>query len=155
MRTCLGVLHVLLCIYSKIHHVIYSTGWYLALDESNRMKSAYFTSHPSKFPPPQMVNGWNPFCFFKAPVSHPPFSQFNWTFRKATGRHYTKYWFSPDIGSLHTRSTGRSLHCQVEQPRERQKKSIFSKLHHKNGSKFYQFFFMSRYTQYLLHTKNS
>ena len=35
------------------------------------------------------------------------------------------------------------------------KKSIISKLHHKNGSKFYQFFFMSRYTQYLLHTKNS
>ena len=37
-------------------------------------------------------------------------------------------------------------------PRARQKKSIFSKLHHKNESKFYQFFFMSRYTQYLLHT---
>jgi len=33
------------------------------------------------------------------------------------------------------------------------KKSTFSKLHHQNGSKFYQFFFMSRYTQYLLHSK--
>ena len=35
-----------------------------------------------------------------------------------------------------------------------QKKSIFSKLHHQNGSKFYQFLFMSRYTWYLLHSKN-
>jgi hypothetical protein len=35
-----------------------------------------------------------------------------------------------------------------------QKKSTFSKLHHQNGSKFYQFFFMSRYTWYLLHSKN-
>ena len=30
-----------------------------------------------------------------------------------------------------------------------QKKSSFGKLHHQNGSKFYQMFFMSRYTQYL------
>jgi hypothetical protein len=35
-----------------------------------------------------------------------------------------------------------------------QKKSTFSKLHHQNGSKFYQIFFMSRYTWYLLHGKN-
>jgi hypothetical protein len=37
---------------------------------------------------------------FKAPVSHPPLSQFNQTFHKfkLTGRHYTKYRFSPDIG---------------------------------------------------------
>ena len=34
-----------------------------------------------------------------------------------------------------------------------QKKPTFSKLHHQNGSKFYQFFFMSRYTWYLLHGK--
>ena len=43
----------------------------------------------------------------------------------------------------------------ITTPRARQKKTIFSKLHHKNGSKFYQCFFMSRYTQYLLQTKNS
>ena len=29
------------------------TRWYPALDESNRMKSAYFTIHPSKSDPPQ------------------------------------------------------------------------------------------------------
>ena len=39
-------------------------------------------------------------------------------------------------------------------PRVRQKKSTFSKLHHKNGSQFYHNFLMSRYTKYLLHTKN-
>ena len=64
MRTGLGVLHVLLCIYSKIHHVINSTGWCPALDEWNLMKSAYFTIHPGKNPLPQMVAGWNP-IFFK------------------------------------------------------------------------------------------
>ena len=48
-------------------------------------------------------------------------------------------------------ATGGALHnttCET-------KKTTFSKLRHKNGSKFYQFFFMSRYTQYLFHTKNS
>ena len=34
-----------------------------------------------------------------------------------------------------------------------QNKSTFSKLHHQNGSKFYQIFFMSRYTWYLLRGK--
>ena len=33
-------------------------------------------------------------------------------------------------------------------------KSTFSKLHHQNGSKFYQMFFRSRYTWYLLHSIN-
>ena len=40
-------------------------------------------------------------------------------------------------------------------PRARQKKSVFFKLHHKIGSKFYQFYFMSRYTRNVLDTKNS
>ena len=40
-------------------------------------------------------------------------------------------------------------------PLARQKNYTFSKLYHKNGSKFYQFFFLNRYTQDLLHTKNS
>ena len=35
-----------------------------------------------------------------------------------------------------------------------QKKYTFSKLYHQNGSKFYQCFFMSRYTWYLLHGKS-
>jgi hypothetical protein len=47
------------------------------------MKSPYFTIHPGKNPPPQ--NGcWlkSVFVFLKAPVSHPPLSQFNQTFHK-------------------------------------------------------------------------
>ena len=72
------------------------TRWYPVLDESYQMKSAYFTIHPGKNPPPQ--NGCRlKSVFFKAPVSHPPLSQFNRTFTKPTGRHYTKYRFSPDI----------------------------------------------------------
>ena len=41
------------------------------------------------------------------------------------------------------KSMGRSPHCQVEhhmQDKEISEKYTFSKLHHKNGSKFYQFF---------------
>ena len=34
-----------------------------------------------------------------------------------------------------------------------QNKFTFGKLHHQNESKFYQFFFMSRYTWYLLHIR--
>ena len=34
-----------------------------------------------------------------------------------------------------------------------QNKITFGKLHHQNESKFYQFFFMSRYTWYLLHRR--
>ena len=34
------------------------------------------------------------------------------------------------------------------------KKSTFSKLYHQNGSNFYQIFFRSRYTWYLLHSRN-
>jgi hypothetical protein len=49
--------------------------------------------------------------------------------------------------------TGRWLHCQVEN-HVRTKKSTFSKLHHQNGSNFYQIFFTSRYTWYLLRSRN-
>ena len=34
-----------------------------------------------------------------------------------------------------------------------QNKYTFGKLHHQNGSKFHQSFFVSRYTRYLLHSK--
>jgi hypothetical protein len=48
------------------------------------MKSAYFTIHPGKNPPPP--NGCRLksvfFLILKAPVSHPPLSQFNRTFHK-------------------------------------------------------------------------
>ena len=36
------------------------TRWYLTLDESNRMKSAYFTIRPGKILLLKMVAGWNP-----------------------------------------------------------------------------------------------
>jgi hypothetical protein len=45
--------------------------WYPALDESNRMKSAYFTMHPGKILLLKMVVNWNP-VFLKALVSHSP-----------------------------------------------------------------------------------
>jgi hypothetical protein len=35
-----------------------------------------------------------------------------------------------------------------------QNKYTFFKLHHQNGSNFYQIFFMSGYTWYLLHSRN-
>jgi hypothetical protein len=56
--------------------------WYTALDESNRMKSAYFAIHLGKNPPPQNDCRLRSVLFLKAPVSHPPFSQFNRTFHK-------------------------------------------------------------------------
>ena len=61
------------------------------------------------------------------------------------------------LGSLGMKGV-RSSHGEVTplsswEPRANKKKSIFSKLHHQNGSKFYQLFFMSRYTWYLLHGK--
>ena len=40
--------------------------WYPALDESNPMKSAYFTIHRVNILLLKMVVGWNPFCFFKS-----------------------------------------------------------------------------------------
>ena len=53
-------------------------------------------------------------------------------------------------------ATGRSLHCKVEQPRVNTlhvKNPTFYIKHHQNGSNFYQSFFVSRYTRYLLHSK--
>jgi hypothetical protein len=46
------------------------------------MKSAYFTIHPGKNPPPQNGCQLKSIFFSKAPVSHPPLSQFNPTFQK-------------------------------------------------------------------------
>jgi hypothetical protein len=71
-------------------------------------------------------------------------------------------------GTLESHAAGESgtLHLLSSHPRGghyivklrttcEQKKTTFSKLHHQNGSEFYQLFFMSRYTWYLLHGKNS
>ena len=98
MRIGMVVLHALLCIYSKIRHVINNTRWYPTLDESNRMKSAYFTTHPCTNPPPQMVAGWNLFIFLKHQFHILHFLNSTGLFTKPTGRHYTKcHRFSPDI----------------------------------------------------------
>ena len=58
------------------------TRWYPALDESNRMKFGYFTIDPGKNPPPQNGCRLKSVLFLKAPVWHPPLSQFNRTFHK-------------------------------------------------------------------------
>jgi hypothetical protein len=46
------------------------------------MKSAYFAIHPGKNPPPQNDCRLESVSFFKAPVSHPSHSQFDWTSHK-------------------------------------------------------------------------
>jgi len=58
------------------------TGWNLPISQLIRVKILLL----------KMVPGWNPLFFFqKAPISHPPLSQFNPSFHtKPTGRHYTK-----------------------------------------------------------------
>jgi hypothetical protein len=74
------------------------TKWYSALDESNRMKSAYFTIHPGKNPPPQNGCQLKSVLFLKKHRFHiPHFPNSTGLFTKPTGRHYTKYRFSPDI----------------------------------------------------------
>ena len=58
------------------------------------------------------------------------------------------------IENLSHKAWGRSFHCKVEQPRANilhVKNLTFYIKHHQNGSKFYQMFFMSRYTWYLLY----
>jgi hypothetical protein len=62
------------------------------------LKFAYFTIHAGKNPPPQNGCRLKSIFFSKAPVSHPHFPNSTGLFTKPTGRHYTKYWFSLDIG---------------------------------------------------------
>jgi hypothetical protein len=66
------------------------------------MKSAYFTIHPSKkSSSSKCLPVGIRFCiFFKAPVSHPHFPHSTGLSTKPTGRHYTKYRFSPDMGPV-------------------------------------------------------
>ena len=74
------------------------TIWYMVLDESNWVKSAYFTIHPSKIPPPQNGCPLNYDFFLKKHRVHIlHFPNSTRLFTKPTGRHYTKYGFSPDI----------------------------------------------------------
>jgi hypothetical protein len=62
------------------------------------MKSANFIIHPGKNPPPQ--NGGrlkSGFFLIKHRFHILHFPNSTGLFTKPTGRHYTKYWFSPDI----------------------------------------------------------
>jgi hypothetical protein len=70
---------------------------YPTLDESNQIKSPYFTIHPDKNSP-QYDCRLKSISFLKHRfhILHVPNS--TGLFIKPTGRHYTKYWFIPDIG---------------------------------------------------------
>ena len=73
------------------------TRWYPALGESNRMKSAYFTIHPGKNPPPHNGCRLNYGFFLKQRFHILHFPNSTGLFIKTIGRHYANYWFSPDI----------------------------------------------------------
>jgi hypothetical protein len=80
------------------------TNWYPALDESNRMKSTYFTTHPSKNPPPQngfQLKSFIDFNFNSNNKKHRfhilHFPNSTGLFTKPASRHHTKHQFSPDI----------------------------------------------------------
>jgi hypothetical protein len=81
-KVCLFAIHQTASSLQWVDNLNLRTRWYLALDESNRMKSAYFTIHLGKNPPPQKGCELKSVFFFKAPVSHPTLSQFNWTFHQ-------------------------------------------------------------------------
>ena len=82
-----------------IHHVINSTGWYPALDETNQMKYAYFTILLGKNSSSSNGCRLKSVFFFKARFHILHFSNSTVLFTKLTGRHYTKYRFSTDIAS--------------------------------------------------------
>ena len=100
-KFCMFVIHQTATSLQRTNNVNPRTRWYPTLDESNRMKSAYFTIYPGKNPPPQ--NGFplksgvfflkrkkgTGFISSTFPIQ-PDFSQ------KPTGRHYTEYRFSPN-----------------------------------------------------------
>ena len=62
------------------------------------MKSTYFTIHPGKNPTPQNGCWLKSFFFLKHRFHILHFLNSTGLFTKPTGRHYTTYWFSPDIG---------------------------------------------------------
>jgi hypothetical protein len=61
------------------------------------MKSAYFTIHPSKNPPPQFGCRLKSVIFLNHRFHILHFPNSTGLFTKPTGHHYTKYRFSPDI----------------------------------------------------------
>ena len=89
------------------------TRWYPALDESNRMKSAYFTIHPGKNPPPQNGCRLKSVFFLKHRFHILHFPNSTGLFRKPTSRHYTKYRFSLDIGRANAMNRGEPIAKQL------------------------------------------
>ena len=76
------------------------TRWYPAIDESHRMKSAYFTIHNSKNPPPQ--NGCRLKSILLKKIQKHRFHILHFPnpiglFTKPIDRQFTKYRFSLDI----------------------------------------------------------
>ena len=62
-------------------------------DPRNRMKSAYFKIHMGKNPPPQ-----NDYQLKSIFLKSTNFTSSTFPIQpEPTGRHYTKYWFTPDI----------------------------------------------------------
>ena len=72
------------------------TRWYPTVDKSNQMKSAHFTIHPGKNAPPQNGCQLKSVSLKKKNFKH---QLHILHFPNSTGRHYTKYRFSPDIES--------------------------------------------------------
>jgi hypothetical protein len=85
---------------------------YPALDESNWMKSAYFIINPGRKPPPQNGCQLKSGFFLKAPVSHPPLSQFNRTFQQNQPAAITLNTGSPQtlLLSINTLQGWKSMH---------------------------------------------
>ena len=97
-KLCLFTIHQTATSLQWTNNLNPRTKWYPALDESNRTRSVYFTIHPGKFPPPQ--NGCqlkSVFFFLKHRFHNLHFPNLIGLFTNPTGRHYTKYQFSPDI----------------------------------------------------------
>ena len=100
-KLCMFVIHQTATNLQQTNNLNPRTIRYPVLDESNWMKSAYFTIYPGKNPPPQ--NGCR-FFFLKHRCHILHFPNSTGLFTKPTDRHYTKYRFSPDI-ALHSRFT--------------------------------------------------
>ena len=75
------------------------TVWYPTLDESNRMKSVYFTIHPGAKPSSSKWLLVEIHFFYKKRQFHIlHFPNSTGLFTKPIGHHYTKYRFFLDIG---------------------------------------------------------
>jgi hypothetical protein len=77
------------------------------------MKTVYFIIHPGENPPPQNGCQLKSVFFSKHRFHILHFPNSTGLFRKPTGRHYTKYWFSPDIVTTLLHSQDQLLHSPI------------------------------------------